>query len=428
VNHIAITGNAEGSRREQMNGAAGQCRLWLITTMALSFSVGASIGCSRSQVNASISTTDGQIAVQNLNAQIDAVDKALDRAPKPMLTTLITLLQTRGQFVGSISDYERASKLAEKLIEEAPDDPASYLALAGTHSTFHQFDESLADLREAERRGATQTSVDRQRASILQAQGDLIQALAIWRQVLAVDRGIVSLGSAASAHGERGEFDEAERLFEEAIREYRDVSPFPVAWVEFQRGLMWQRAGELWRASELFEAAHRRLPAYQAPLDHLAEIRLAKGDRAGAIELLRTLVASSDNPEYAGDLATLLAENGQRGEADSLRRGARKGFEKLLATHPEAFADHAAQFWLKEDPQQALVLARKNLGLRRTSQAYELGLKAALATRSNSLTCQWADDVGGFAYLPSSLRTIRARALAACDRNAFNLSARLPAR
>ena len=39
-----------------------------------------------------------------------------------------------------------------------------------------------------------------------------------------------------------GEFDEADRIYRQALREYRDVSPFAVAWVCFQLGVLW---GEL---------------------------------------------------------------------------------------------------------------------------------------------------------------------------------------
>lgn len=322
----------------------------IVVAFATVFGTG---GCFRGKQSLeNTSTTDGDLAVQNLNAQIDTAAKALARLPgqKQMLGTLITFLQTRGQFLGRIDDYEKAGELAETLVQVAPDDPASQLALAGTHSTFHEFERALADLGEAERRGAEHIAVLRSSASILQAQGRLDQAVRMWNSVIATDRGIISLGSAASAHGERGEFDEAERLFDQAIREYRDVSPFPVAWLEFQRGLMWQRAGELSRAEEYFHSAHRRLPSYVAPLDHLAEIRIAKGDRRGAIEILITLIALSTNPEYTGDLAEQLAKNGERAKADSLRIKAREGFEVLLKKHPAAFADHAAHFWLSENP------------------------------------------------------------------------------
>ena len=38
------------------------------------------------------------------------------------------------------------------------------------------------------------------------------------------------------------EFTDADRIYRQALRGYRDVSPFPVAWVCFQLGVLW---GEL---------------------------------------------------------------------------------------------------------------------------------------------------------------------------------------
>ena len=62
--------------------------------------------------------------------------------------------------------------------------------------------------------------------------------------------------------------------------------------------------------------------------------------------------------------------------------GARRRFEALLARHPAAFADHAAEFYLGpgRDPQRAWTWARANLSERGTRRAYELAIRAAEAT------------------------------------------------
>jgi ATP/maltotriose-dependent transcriptional regulator MalT len=66
---------------------------------------------------------------------------------------------------------------------------------------------------------------------------------------------IRSLGAEAAVRAERGEIDEAERLFVKAQQQYRDVSPFPVVWLYFQQSLMWMWEGNLERARAAFEAA-----------------------------------------------------------------------------------------------------------------------------------------------------------------------------
>src|SRR5262249_12728483 len=175
----------------------------------------------------------------------------------------------------------------------------------------------------------------------------------------------------------RGEIDAAERLFAEAPRHYRDVSPFPVAWLYFQQGSMWMREGNLKRARELFAAAHARLPAYAAAQGHLGEVEAALGNFDRAIGLLRPLAGRPDDPDDAAQLARILNERGRTDEAQRWRAAAAARYQELIDRHPEAFADHAAEFWLAAggDPQKASVLARQNLAVRQTPRAYELVLQ-----------------------------------------------------
>jgi tetratricopeptide (TPR) repeat protein len=181
---------------------------------------------------------------------------------------------------------------------------------------------------------------------------------------------------------ERGEVAEAERLFGEGRRRYQSASPFPVALLDFQRGLMWLEQGDLQAARTWFAAAQGRLPAYAPALGHLAEVEAAQGEREAAISRLRPLTASSDDPEYAAQLAGLLSEAGQAQEARQWRTRAAARYDELMARHPAAFADHAAEFWLTSgaDTKRALQLARQNLAVRQTPRAYALVHRAALAS------------------------------------------------
>ena len=69
-----------------------------------------------------------------------------------------------------------------------------------------------------------------------------------------------------------------------------------------------------------------------------------------------------------------MSEVGRVEEALEWRARAAARYEELVARHLEAFADHAAEFWLEAgtDPQQALRLARKNVEVRQTPRAYQL--------------------------------------------------------
>ena len=109
----------------------------------------------------------------------------------------------------------------------------------------------------------------------------------------------------------RGEVATAERLFDESRARYHGVSPFPLAQLDFRRALMWLAQGDLHRARSWLVAAHRRLPAYAPAQGHLAEVEAALGETDSAIARLRPLTISSDDPDYAAQLARILSEVGR---------------------------------------------------------------------------------------------------------------------
>jgi tetratricopeptide (TPR) repeat protein len=132
--------------------------------------------------------------------------------------------------------------------------------------------------------------------------------------------------------------------------------------------------GDLRRARAWCDAAVRRLAAFVPAQGHLAELDAALGETAAAIARLRPLAIASDDPDYATQLARILGDAGHTEEAQTLRDKAHARYDELLARHPDAFADHAAEFWLTigGDRERALRLARQNLSLRQTPRARAL--------------------------------------------------------
>lgn len=382
-------------------------------------------------------TTDPGIALGNLDAQIDGAEAAAEnpRLARVALVELIAKLGLRGQVRGRISDYERADAKAELLVRMFPQLPESYLERAGTRATLHRFAESFADVDEAVRRGARGLRGERLRASIYQATGRLDEALALCQKHSAKWQHISTLSAEASVRADRGETDAAERLYIEAQYHFPDVSPFVLASLYLQEGLMWQREGRLARARELFLAALERVPDYAPAVSHLAAVEAQLGGRDRAIELLRPLLVTSDDPEVAGQLAVLYREGGQTAEAERLRAKAAARFDELMAAHPAAFANHAARFWLGigGDPQKAVRLARLYLANTPTTEAYELALEGALAAspaaspRAASpdggaagdadpvaLGCQLGQSALGLRYPSVHLRALLVRVFTRC--------------
>ncbi len=334
-------------------------------------------------------TTDGVIALANLDAQIDglAAVAAATSAPVEVTARLIELLETRGRFRGRISDYEWAHALAEAAVRRFPENPVSHLARARTLALLHRFAEARQALEQARARQAEVSESARLEASLDQAVGAFAPALA-YRQRAQAQLSAVELGMRAALHGERGEHQRAARDFAAARRQWqrsRDVSPLVPAWLAFEEGLLAMRSGDLPRAHDLLREATRRLPGYVPAQGHLAEVEAEMGQVDAAIERLRTIVAVSDDPDYLHQLGRLLAVAGADEESSRWRALAARRFDEVCERYPLAFADHAAEFWLGigGDPVKALALARLNAAERRTSRAQEL-LARALAAQPTS--------------------------------------------
>jgi hypothetical protein len=154
---------------------------------------------------------------------------------------------------------------------------------------------------------------------------------------------------------------------------------------------MWMRHDRLDQAHTCFEAAISRVPAYAAAQGHLAEVEADLGEPEAAIARLYPLAASSDDPDYAAQLARILGEIGRNDEADGWRLLAANRYDELTAAHPEAFADHAAEFWLGagNDPPKGLRFAEFNLRVRKTPRAYDLLARAldAKTAEAESARC-----------------------------------------
>ena len=318
-------------------------------------------------------TTSGHIAVANLNAQVIGLTAQLDRTRSAqggtaLLTAtgaapLVDLLLLRGQVLGRVADYERAAELAEALVRDALNDRTAQLARARTRSTFHRFPEALADLDAAGRNGAARAELDAERAAILQAMGCHAEALALRRTAAQCHPDFTTLSALAVLHAERREAAEAERLFTAARHHYRGGSPFPIAELDHRRGLMWLGDRDLPAARTWFTAAVRRVPAYAPAVGHLAQVDAALGDLEAAIDRLRPLAVSSDDPEIAATLAGVLRDAGRPAEAEHWRTYAATRYDELVRRHPGAFLDHAADFWLTVggDPQRGLRLIERDL-------------------------------------------------------------------
>ncbi|MGB9433375.1 MAG: tetratricopeptide repeat protein [Candidatus Acidiferrum sp.] len=329
--------------------------------------------------------TDGVIAFNNLESSRQQSWSRFWRDPlRPeMAEYTIEQEQLTLQFVGDPSALDRLQSLANHLDRIDAGSPRTTLIHAQVASMAHCFSEAKRHIDEIGDWGDWSNAANRLSLTIDQACGTRLDAVLQIRQRMAVESGrledLVPLGALLA---DLGKLDDADQTFLRALREYKDTSPFAVAWVCFQLGLLWGELNpkvELTRAARYYQKALEFLPGYVKARVHLAEIYLRSDLLAEAEELLMPAVLSGD-PEVRWCLSEVLAAMGRPAEAQEQMQAARISFEVLLEKHPLAFADHAAEFYARSgnNPQRASELANINLANRPTLRAFEKAYDTAM--------------------------------------------------
>jgi tetratricopeptide (TPR) repeat protein len=324
------------------------------------------------------SATDGEIAAINLeSARRHAWARFTHDARLPGIADAIVYNENlTAQFLGDLDSLDRLEVLGLQFAR-VDDSFRAALVHAEVASAAHRFVDARGHLARATSLGAPREEVDRHSLSIDQACGAELDAVVAARRQIATAGGrledLVPFG-AVLADLER--FDEADAVYRQALSSYDNVSPFPLAWVCFQLGMLW---GELVPAPDPNLAApwYRRaiayLPGYVKARVHLAEI-YASQDRPDDAETLLAPALSSRDPEVRWRLADVLIAQGRFGEGERKLEAARFGFDALLEKHPLAFADHGAEFYAGSGNNhgRALELARANVANRPTRRAVKL--------------------------------------------------------
>ncbi len=233
-----------------------------------------------------------------------------------------------------------------RLSRSSPDAASALYIRARLAGRFHRFDEADALLDRALAAGHPGREVDAERAALLQATGRYLEALALRERLAKEDPGIHTLGALASLLAEMDQWAAAETSYAAALDADTGVSPLPCGQLLFEWGVSAMRRGELDRAEALFGELDAILPQHVPGRGHRAEVALARGQLDVALALITPLLDISDDPEYRATHAEILAARGERAAAASEAERAAAAYELLLARRPEAYADHAAAFFM----------------------------------------------------------------------------------
>lgn len=333
--------------------------------------------------------TQGDIAVLNHESVLTRCWSVFSQGPERLGTALqiVDEENKRNQFLGDVLALDRLVALDIACCTAHPELPDTHLLAARIASMRHHFAQAQLHVCRAESLGAAPDELSAIRLSLDQAMGkDLTALLDVHQTITKCNPSLQNLVALAALYVELGEIEMAEKTYLDALASYTDLSPFPLAWVCFQLGVLWGEAApntDPPRAAYWYQQALAYLPEYTHACVHLAEIYLGVGDHGKALALLLPIVNSGD-PEVLWRLEQVCRAKGQDQEADQYLELAVQAYEALLSKHELAFADHAAEFYLsdpkdRQKVQRAFDLAKLNIANRSTLRAFELAYLAACA-------------------------------------------------
>jgi hypothetical protein len=319
--------------------------------------------------------TSGRIAVANLSGSIENLElrRVKNRTFEDELA-LSKFLFLRGDLLGRIVDHDRAELVAKKSIAFSPDTASTLYIRARLSERFHRFDEANTLLDQALAAGHSKDEIDVEKAALLQATGRYSDALVLRERFAKDNPSIQTLGALATLLAEVDQWAAAESCYTAAVDADEGTSPIPCGQLLFEWGVSAMRRGGLDRAEQIFVELDAILPQHVPGRGHRAEVALACGQLNFAEALITPLLEISDDPEYRATYAEILAARGEAEAAAISAERAASVYELLLRQRPEAYADHAAAFFMGvgNRPQLAVDLASANWKLRDTPRSRRL--------------------------------------------------------
>jgi tetratricopeptide (TPR) repeat protein len=186
------------------------------------------------------------------------------------------------------------------------------------------------------------------------------------------ERGWDALARLACVHALRGDIAKADALYAEAADTLTVRQMRAYAWVEVNRGLLDLKGGRLDQAHEHYLRADRAYSGYWLVEDHLAELLGAQGKFEEAVALYRRILARTPRPEIQQALGDLYSFMGQPEQAQPWLDEALAGYLASVERGEVHYYHHLANFYadVRQDGEQALLWAHRDLALRQTYTTY----------------------------------------------------------
>jgi tetratricopeptide (TPR) repeat protein len=290
----------------------------------------------------------------------------------------------RARLSNDWNDYRHAQEMLDRGFAIAPEGAGPWNTQASLDYTLHRLPRCEQDLQHIEHFAVytirDQAYVRSLRADVAFHSGHYDVARRLYDEQLAASRSISNLVAHAQLDWKTDHVDAARALMAEAAQKAEHEPPGTHAWLAFVNGQMELDLGHDEEALHLFDHAAELMPGWPLVMEHAAEVRLERGDRAHAKEAYTALVARTHDPEFMDQLARIAREEHDDATFRRWRDQARTLHRQRMAMFPEAAYGHALEHWmdLENDTAQLVSMAEHNRDARPGGEAWTKLVEAYL--------------------------------------------------
>ncbi|MDP9441936.1 MAG: tetratricopeptide repeat protein, partial [Actinomycetota bacterium] len=257
---------------------------------------------------ASASATDREVAVQQAKLQATPDDANARLA-------LATLFLQKVRETGDPTFYGKADALLTGLAKDRKDDPAVLIAQGGLALGRHEFDEALRLGRRAVDLAPGNSAALGVVVDASNELGRYDDALAATQAMVDAKPDLASLSRVSYARELRGDLDGAITAMAQAVNA-AGGSGENLSYTQVLLGNLLLNNGDLAGAEAAYAAAEQSFPGFALPKAGRARLLLARGDTAGAAQLLGEVVQVLPTAEHAIAHGDALQSLGRTREAD----------------------------------------------------------------------------------------------------------------
>ena len=271
----------------------------------------------------------------------------------------------KSSLTGSLRDMEKGGAAFDKALTGLPQSADLYLLHTAFNLKLHRLEAAKTDLEKLSFMDED-PKVQVLKADIAVQEGNYRAAATSFQNIIVKNRNWDTLSRLAYLRAKFGDFDSADRLYQEAEEEQSAKEMRSYAWVELQRGYLAMSRGQFEATWDHYQRADQAYSGYWLTKEYMAEWLGTQRNFDAAIDIYKQIIACTQRPELYHALGDLYLFMGKPELAQPWH-------DKALAVYLDSamrgevqYYHHLASFYAdaRLDGAQAVKWARKDIQLR----------------------------------------------------------------